>query len=79
MHQSERIEALRLQIIDRFVQWPSPHDDFDFNCSFAVVPNIGELKALTYLSLAGTGITGTVVFDHHPVMITDCCCELQVI
>jgi len=39
------------------------------NPSFAVVPNIGELKALTYLNLAGTGITGTVDFDHHPMMI----------
>jgi hypothetical protein len=33
-----------------------------------VVPNIGELKALTFLNLAGTGLTGTVGFDHHPVM-----------
>jgi hypothetical protein len=55
---------------------PSPHDDFDFNSSFDVVPNIGELKALTYLNLTRTGITGTVGFDHHPMMIADFCCAL---
>jgi hypothetical protein len=66
MHQSEDPGPPALPFIDRFVQWSSPCDDFDFNSSFAVVPNIGELKALTYLDLQGTGITGTVDFDHHP-------------
>jgi hypothetical protein len=46
-------------------------DGSDVNCSFAAVPNIGELKALTHLYLNSTGITGTVDFDHHPAMITD--------
>jgi hypothetical protein len=77
LHQSEDIDPLWLQIIDRFVQWSSPHDDFDFTSSFAAVPNIGELKALTHLYLSETGITGTLDFDHHPMMIADFCCAFQ--
>jgi hypothetical protein len=44
----------------------TPRDDFDFNSSFAAVPNIEELKNLETLNLSCTGITGTVDFDHHP-------------
>ena len=77
MHQSEGIDPHELQIIDRFVQWSSPHDDFDFNSSFAAVPNIEELKNLEILDLGYTGITGTVDFDHHPVMTDDSCCAFQ--
>jgi Leucine-rich repeat (LRR) protein len=42
-----------------------PHDDFDFNFSFAAVPNIAELKNLETLDLSSTGITGTVDLKHH--------------
>ena len=68
MHQSEGIVPRWLQLADRFVQWSSPHDDFDFTSSFAAVPNIEELKNLETLDLCGTGITGTVDFKHHPMM-----------
>jgi hypothetical protein len=77
MHQSEEIGTLWMLSIGRFVQWSSPRDAFDFKCPFAAVPNIGELKALTHLYLNGTGITGTLDFDHHPMMITDSCCAFQ--
>jgi hypothetical protein len=77
MCQSAEIDPLRLLFVDRFVQWSSPHDDFDFNSSFAVVPNIGELKNLEVLNLSETGITGTLDFNHHPMMITDFCCAFQ--
>jgi hypothetical protein len=59
MHQSEDPESPKLPFIDRFVQWPSPRDDFDFNSSFAAVPNIEELKNLETLDLSSTEITGT--------------------
>ena len=45
--------------------------------SFAAVPNIEELKNLETLNLSRTGITGTVDFDHHPMMITDFNCASQ--
>jgi hypothetical protein len=77
VHQSEETVPPGLRFVDRFVQWPSPRDDFDFNSSFAAVPNIGELKNLEYLDLSLTRITGTVDFDHHPVMVTDFCCAFQ--
>ena len=54
------------------------HDDFDFNSSFAAVPNIGELKNLETLNLASTGITGTADFKHHPVMAAEFWCITEV-
>jgi Leucine-rich repeat (LRR) protein len=45
------------------------------NPSFAVVPNTRELRALTYLDLSSTGITGTVGFD--PMMTADFCFAFQ--
>jgi hypothetical protein len=37
----------------------------------AVPASIGDLKALTYLSLNSTGITGTIVFTHQDTC-SDC-------
>jgi hypothetical protein len=45
--------------------------------NITVVPNIGELRALTYLNLSFTGITGIVDFNHHPMMVADFCCAFQ--
>jgi hypothetical protein len=42
-----------------------------------VVPNIGELKALTYLNLRSTGIAGAFDFDHHPMMNVELFCAFQ--
>jgi hypothetical protein len=78
VHQSGEIVPHRLLFVDRFVQWSSsPRDAFDFKCPFAAVPNTGELKALTHLYFNGTGITGTLDFDHHTVMTSDFCCAFQ--
>jgi hypothetical protein len=46
-------------------------------CITEVPSSISELKKLETLNLAGTGITGTLDFDHHPVMIADSCCAFQ--
>jgi hypothetical protein len=44
----------------------------------AEVPSsISELKKLETLNLNGTGITGTVDFKHHPVMILISTVRLQ--
>ena len=37
-------------------------------CITEIPSSISELKNLETLDLKGTGITGTLVFDHHPVM-----------
>jgi hypothetical protein len=42
-----------------------------------VVPNIRELKALTYLNLSSTGIAGAFDFNHHPMMILISTLRLQ--
>jgi hypothetical protein len=39
--------------------------------------SISELKKLETLQLGATGITGTLDFDHHPLMIADFCCSVQ--
>jgi hypothetical protein len=46
-------------------------------CIAEVPSSISELKKLETLDLRNTGITGTFVFDHHPMMITDFCCAFQ--
>jgi hypothetical protein len=45
--------------------------------NITVVPNIGELRALTTLNLTSTSITGIVDFNHHPMMIADFWCAFQ--
>jgi hypothetical protein len=37
-------------------------------CIAEVPSSISELKKLETLTLYGTGITGTVDFDHHPML-----------
>jgi hypothetical protein len=79
MHQSEGTAPLQVLFVDRFVQWSShPMMILIQTPSFAVVPNIGELKALTYLNLNSTEITGTLDFYHHPVMAADFCSSAAV-
>jgi hypothetical protein len=46
-------------------------------CITEVPSSISELKNLEVLNLQNTGITGTLDFDHHPVMIADFCCAFQ--
>ena len=41
----------------------------DLCCVEAVPSSISELKKLEVLDLRSTGITGTLDFDHHPMMI----------
>jgi hypothetical protein len=46
-------------------------------CVEAVPSSISELKKLEKLDLRSTEITGTVDFDHHPMMTDDSCCAFQ--
>jgi hypothetical protein len=41
------------------------------------IQNNGATAVLVNLDLSETGITGTLDFDHHPVVLSDCCCALQ--
>ena len=49
-------------------------DSSCFLCITEVPSSISELKELEDLNLSDTAITGTVDFNHHPMMTADFCC-----
>jgi hypothetical protein len=80
MHQSEGTDSQRLLFIDRFVQWPSPRDDYWLLLCIPDIDGIEVLEGcvnLKDLDLRGCSSLTGLFSGHHPMMITDFNCASQ--